>query len=311
MKKIKLSPFVHKVKGKTNWLLADCLNGRIFQIAPEGDAEELKKQLVDNDLAFETEGVLPLKFQVSLKKYTENFMVRELQIRLTGVCEENCENCGQICACTKGNGDISAEVLSQIIEQFKFIPIERVLITGGNPFAKWDMIKKIKEEIAATTYAVLFLGQVEEKWQKCLEDTGINLIATTNVALKVTLEKMTTDPFSFFYNQEFNPCWGNKIAIDLEGNIKPCLWWHKSLGNIKTNQIKSMIASGDFDIYWTLKKDNIETCNVCEYRYNCFDCRVSVANENLALNAKLPCCQYDPISGIWNLQERQTNCPIG
>jgi radical SAM protein with 4Fe4S-binding SPASM domain len=300
MKKIKLSPFVHKVKGKKNWLLADLLKGRIFQIAPEGDVEAFKEQLVEHDLAYETEGVIPFKFDVSLKNYTEKFNVRELQIRLTGVCGDDCRDCGQICACTKGGGEITDDVLSRIIDQFKFIPVEHVLITGGNPFAKWDIIEKIKNEISATKYSVLFRGHVGEEDGNRMAQTGIELISTVNVASKVDREKMATDPLLFFYNQEFNPCWGNKIAVDLDGSIKPCLWWNKSLGNIKSGQIKGMIAAGDFEKYWKLKKDEIETCDMCEYRYNCFDCRVSAFNESGGLKAKLPCCKYDPGTGAWS-----------
>ncbi len=299
MKKLRLSPFVQKVKGIKNWVLVDLLKGRIFQIIPEGSVEQFKEQLKDKKLAYETEGVIPFKFEVSLKKYSEKLRIRQLQIRLTGFCQDDCKNCGEICSCFKGDGKISDQVLENIIDQFKTIPIEQVLITGGNPLSEWSAIEKITKEISASKFTILFRGHVDDDYINHLTELKIDLISTLNVELSVTREKMNTDSFSFFYSQAFNSCWGNKVAIDVDGSIKPCLWFNMSLGNILDNEIRDMIIFCKFKEYWELTKDKIESCDVCEYRYNCFDCRVSAIKEKDYLYAKFPCCRYDPRTGIW------------
>jgi len=295
MKKIKLSPYVHKVNGRNNWLLVDFFQGKTFRVRPEGSVEDFQKQLIDNGLAYETEGVVPFKYETSLKRYTEEFRLRELQLRLTGNCREDCPDCGQICTCTKGDGEmIEGDVISLVIDQLKHIPVDHVLITGGNPFSRREAIDKIREKIPAEKYSLLFLGHVGEEDRKYMTAHGFHLISTANVNLNIKPGTMKIDAFSFFYHQQFNPCWGNKIAIDCDGSIKPCLWWNTSAGNIKNKVIKTMIAAGDFDKYWHLKKDEIDTCNICEYRYNCFDCRVYAFSETGSLKAKHPGCRYDP-----------------
>ena len=110
---------------------------------------------------------------------------------------------------------------------------------------------------------------------------------------------MNTNMFSFFYRKRFNDCWGNKISIDTDGSIKPCLWSKDSLGNIMEDNIKSMVISGKLDSYWFLTKDKIETCCECEYRYACSSCGVLSVNMSGSMTAHPPNCNYNPKEGIW------------
>ncbi len=63
MKKITLSPFVHMVKGAKNYALYDLLDQRLFGISPEGNIDDLKKQLVEANLVVGTDGVIPFKYE--------------------------------------------------------------------------------------------------------------------------------------------------------------------------------------------------------------------------------------------------------
>ncbi len=53
-----------------------------------------------------------------------------------------------------------------------------------------------------------------------------------------------------------------------------------------------------FKQYWSIKKDQIDTCKVCEFRYMCTDCRVFIENSD-DLYSKPSKCNYNPYTGIW------------
>ena len=294
MKKIKLTPFVYKIKGDKYYALFDLLRQKVFKIIPEGNIEDLKKQLLQADLAMETNGVIPFKFEVSIENYKKFLTLRELQLRITGCCDASCSNCGTICSCYKGGGEISEELLTNIFKQIENITIENILITGGNPATRFDIIENIRRNITASKFSMLYQGTLNSNEKEQLKKLGIEYFAPIDRQVDIVEENMKVDPFTFFYHQAFNPCWGNKMAIDWDGSIKACLWCDDTIGNIPGSNIRDMIIAGNFDKYWELTKDNIQTCKDCEYRYICTDCRVLTIKNTGSLYAKHPSCRYDP-----------------
>jgi radical SAM protein with 4Fe4S-binding SPASM domain len=222
--------------------------------------------------------------------------LRELQIRITGSCNETCSDCGKICSCYKGGGKLSEKLFTALFEQIKGVTIEHVLITGGNPTARFDALVNIKKNISASKFSILFQGNLNSEVNEQLNKLGIECVAPIDRQAEIFEENIKVDPFAFFYNQSFNACWGNKIAIDWDGAVRPCLWSEDILGNISNSNIRDMIVSGDFDKYWELTKDNTDTCKDCEYRYACADCRVLALKKTGLLSAKHPSCRYDPFS---------------
>jgi len=128
---------------------------------------------------------------------------------------------------------------------------------------------------------------------------GFRFLKESHPCQEIKPEKMTAEPEIFFYGKNYNTCWGHKVAIDLDGTIKPCLWSSEILGNINDNNLQELILSGGFDKYWQLTKDKIETCNSCEFRYACSDCRVAACREVGSLSAKTAHCGYNPRTGEW------------
>jgi len=301
MRKLELSPFVHKVKGQRNWVLCDLLEGRFFQVSPDGDLEMLKKQLLEMKLVFETGGMIPFKYESSMDLYKKGIRIRELQVRVTGNCDLDCAECGSLCFCFKSSGEISDETLSFIFEQFKYIPLDQVSIIGGNPMLKFDAIEKIRENLAAEDFKIMFKGSLDKNEKKILDDLGIKISDFPYQYKEIEEKEMQVDGFSFFFNQEFNPCWGRKIAVDIDGAIKPCLWSPDILGNIQKDNLKKMINLGDFNPYWELTKDKFKECRICEYRYVCPDCRVAAFKETGDINAKTLPCRYRPQEGKWKM----------
>ncbi len=293
MKAIKLSPFVYKVKGKNHFAFLDLDENRLFQVGIQGSLEEVKTFLLDEKLAFDTNHAIPVKFKVDISNYHTKLILREFQIRITGNCHLNCDSCGAPCCCFKGGDDMKAAVVEKVIEQLKPFEIQNVVICGGDPFRFPDLLWSLKKGIKSEKFKVLTNAPLISMPQEFAEG-GFELSNSHHRNKKITSANMQLNAFSYFYLQEFNPCWGHTVAVDVDGSIKPCLWFADSVGNIMETDLKSVINDTLFEKYWTLTKDKFDTCSGCEFRYCCPDCRVSAAEKTSNLKGKTVECDYTP-----------------
>ena len=106
-----------------------------------------------------------------------------------------------------------------------------------------------------------------------------------------------TEPRTFAEFKNFNSCLNRKIGIDINGDIKNCPSLKTVYGNIRKDKIRNIISE-EFKEVWFIKKDQIETCKICEFRYVCSDCR-AFTTDNSNLFSKPEKCGYDPISMEW------------
>jgi len=98
-----------------------------------------------------------------------------------------------------------------------------------------------------------------------------------------------------------NACWLNKLAVDINGDVLPCIKAKEfCLGNIRDTSLNKIIFDDKVNDYWYLKKDVIEECSKCEFRYACDDCRLNAYRLTHKLNTKYPFCTYDPLTGDWD-----------
>ncbi|MCG8410435.1 MAG: grasp-with-spasm system SPASM domain peptide maturase [Bacteroidales bacterium] len=95
-----------------------------------------------------------------------------------------------------------------------------------------------------------------------------------------------------------NGCLNKKVAIDRKGMIKNCLYMEECYGNIKEQSILTVLEKSNFKRFWSIKKDDIEVCKECEYRYSCTDCRAFINDENNILSKPLK-CKYNPYTNVW------------
>jgi SPASM domain peptide maturase of grasp-with-spasm system len=102
-------------------------------------------------------------------------------------------------------------------------------------------------------------------------------------------EQMFTEALSF------NTCLNRKLGIDVYGQIKNCPSCTNSFGNIEYGSLKNIVDKPAFRKLWLLKKDQINTCKVCEFRYMCTDCR-AFADSALGKPSK---CSYNPYECTW------------
>lgn len=94
----------------------------------------------------------------------------------------------------------------------------------------------------------------------------------------------------YIMSKEYNSCLFKKVSLDRNGNVKNCPslaeTYDLNMGLI------NIVNSPNFKKYWELKKDTIEVCKDCEYRYNCLDCRAHTIDGNIS--SKPVSCMYNP-----------------
>jgi SPASM domain peptide maturase of grasp-with-spasm system len=99
--------------------------------------------------------------------------------------------------------------------------------------------------------------------------------------------------------QFHNSCLNRKISVDANGNLKNCPSMQTSFGKATESNIVDILQNEDFTTIWNLKKDFVLTCQDCEFRYVCTDCRAYTEDpENLY--AKPLKCGYDPYTNEWS-----------
>jgi radical SAM protein with 4Fe4S-binding SPASM domain len=99
------------------------------------------------------------------------------------------------------------------------------------------------------------------------------------------------------FNRQFNSCWGNRVAITRDNEVKPCIHSDIVICKLDEEAIPGLLEKAGK--YWRITKDQVEKCRNCELRYICFDCRVKAVRGGNGLYGTNPTCKYDPVSGTW------------
>ncbi len=103
-------------------------------------------------------------------------------------------------------------------------------------------------------------------------------------------------------SQCHNTCLNRKISIDANGYIKNCPSMQQSYGNIKETKLIDVVRKHEFRKWWYYKKDDIDVCQDCEFRYMCSDCRAFIKDPNNVLSQPAK-CGYNPYIAKWQGQE--------
>ena len=109
--------------------------------------------------------------------------------------------------------------------------------------------------------------------------------------------------FTEAYN--YNSCLYKQISIDINGEIKNCPSMSKSFGNINNISLQEVVDDNDFKSLWYIKKDNIEVCKDCEFRYMCIDCRCFI-KDKCNIYSQPSKCKYNPYIGKWEGEKGYT-----
>lgn len=306
MKKTRLKPYVHKIKGAKNYALYDLLKGNFYILTPAGDVDQLKKSLKEAGLTFETDGIVPFKTEIDMEPEKNVIHIRELQIRLNGRTEDNCRNRYKT---GKEKRFMTTETLALLNKQLKHIPVKRIHLESESN--EPGMIEFILTEFPFEELLLFIESGLDENARKRFKSLVDNreknfTILTNGDNGKKNMKDLEVEIYDFFYHQRYNPCLGHQVAVDCGGEIKPCLWWKETLGTIDKNNLKDMINREVFDEYWKLSKDKINVCKDCELRYACPDCRINYPITGDFLTKKPGYCDYNPYTGIQG-QRKEAN----
>lgn len=98
--------------------------------------------------------------------------------------------------------------------------------------------------------------------------------------------------------RHFNGCLNRKISVDADGHLRNCPAMPESFGHHAEVSLVAVANDERFRGPWRVKKDEIEVCRDCPYRYACTDCRAFL-EETAAAHGKPLKCGYDPYSDTW------------
>ena len=109
---------------------------------------------------------------------------------------------------------------------------------------------------------------------------------------------------NFTESLKFNTCLNRKISVDKNGTIKNCPSMRYGFGQVNTTTILEVLHTPRFQALWNIKKDEIEVCKDCEFRYMCTDCRAYVTEPD-NLFSKPAKCGYNPYEAKWQTPQNK------
>lgn len=77
-----------------------------------------------------------------------------------------------------------------------------------------------------------------------------------------------------FITKRANRCLNKKIAISLDGHIKPCPAWNEALVDI--DKFDDLFVNNIIDNYWNLTRDSIDDCSSCSLKWLCNNCYIAL-----------------------------------
>ena len=101
-----------------------------------------------------------------------------------------------------------------------------------------------------------------------------------------------------YSNALVHNCFSKTIYISHKLDVFPCVMERSlSYGNLNNNSLDNILKLNQN--ICSLNKDRINECNMCEFRYACFDCRSNRLENNFF--CKPWYCKYSPEKGEWNV----------
>ncbi|MGB3466021.1 MAG: grasp-with-spasm system SPASM domain peptide maturase [Cyclobacteriaceae bacterium] len=175
----------------------------------------------------------------------------------------------------------------------------RLLIEHDSIFTKEALSSLFRTH--ARISQLLFFNAETDQVEKVL---GVPVIYTSKKGLSpqscgnTCMENFSINIEHFTEALHFNSCLNRKVSLDMEGNIKNCPSQNQSFGHIKNTTLKQALGDDRMRKNWAIKKDDIEVCKDCEYRYICTDCRVFVEDSGNPFSKPIK-CDYDPYTATW------------
>lgn len=280
MNKLLLKPYVHKVDGKERISFFNMNTGKLYIVKKDMPLGEIEKKMINAGLVFFSSGVVPMKISVNIDSIVKSMKLIELQIRLGGSVENSCWE--------RKKSDIKRrmkeDLFDRVIKEINTIDVNSIRIECG-----------YEDELFVELLRRISINDIEiNVYNANLKKNKINYSSSLKIKIMkgVNLKKkewLSLCGYKYAFNKVYNSCWGKKLSIDSNGDIKPCLWSNIVLGNIMNNKLSDVIVSKKLQSVWQITKDLIEPCNECELRYYCGDCRVFNSRQTNSNKHQIKC----------------------
>lgn len=134
---------------------------------------------------------------------------------------------------------------------------------------------------------------------------GMQLIYLSDLEFKLeknkTLSDFKIDLSLYMESKLYNNFFNRKLTVDSFGDIKNWFKLDKVYGNLnKLNKFNLLqeINNLKHTNYWGVKKDIIDVCKQCEFRYMCVDSRIPIKRSNKEWYFETE-CNYNPYISKW------------
>lgn len=192
---------------------------------------------------------------------------------------------------------IELEKLSEILSYFQ--PPDILDVRVMMPYSDKVRSKETKNTILSLNILITGIIFFGSPYNKNLEYNGTqieyirNLIKDETHCGHIGLENFSVNIKMYIESKNYNNCLYKKISVDSDGNIKNCPSCKKSYGLLGEISFLDVIDNPKFRKLWVIKKDDIEVCKECVFRYACIDCRVYRSCINNIYSKPLK-CNYNP-----------------
>jgi SPASM domain peptide maturase of grasp-with-spasm system len=124
--------------------------------------------------------------------------------------------------------------------------------------------------------------------------------ANVNDPGKKLIDLFSINTALYIESLQYNTYYNRKAYIDVAGNVKNGKAVKKSYGNIYEpgHSLLEIVQQEAFQELSKIKKDNIEGCNVCEFRHMCVDNQIPEKNLNGTWFRRIE-CNYNPFIAKW------------
>lgn len=106
----------------------------------------------------------------------------------------------------------------------------------------------------------------------------------------------------FSESQNYNTYLNRKVTIDSCGEIKNCSSCKIGFGSVKEDTILNCINNEEFNKLWSVKKDIVDVCKVCEFRHMCTTSIVPKERKDGSWFLEKE-CPYNPYISKWRGEE--------
>lgn len=178
------------------------------------------------------------------------------------------------------SNELTDEILVELTH--KYIYIKSIVVHSSS---RNELFKIYSHAVRAGMGNIIFTSQLINSDAHCgiIHQAGFNY---NNIA-------------AYMEARLYNSCLNKKIGIDVNGLIKNCPSQVRYFGKLGQDKMLDIATNEDFQKLWMIKKDEVNVCKDCEFRYICSDCRIFLSDAADPYSKPMK-CNYDPYTGSWN-----------